>query len=720
MNKNVQSLLFINKRNSEASWFVRLTNIHKQLPDLQSTILLAGLLFSTAITAIEQIHVTIGELENTHHPIDNIKGLSSRIDFIHNNQLAAAISTHSITLLPPYDGIQAVQLGCSALTTNETYIRCNSGNLTLTLSNDKQFSIPFQFQQTTHSENGQFRMTPIPFANKESQMRLRWQQKKWDFLTAINTLSLTPLSDLLHSAGISISDGFLTINAEAASPATNLLNANLRFSGTDISLQTHDASKAVEKLKIESHLQAGSTQATTQGKLDFYIHNGEIYLQPVYLSLNKASISGDTHFLLDNRNQNLKLTDFTLNHFPNFSLSGDLETTLEQKFPPNQGNIKVQIYNLANLFNHYIAPFLRTNSVKPTLSNTQGLILSELDFTNKQLDHLQLSTADVSATYTFNHQDISINNARISLNWRPDHCSEQSFVYWKTANFRGVPLPETVLRFKACGQQINFERNVTLPLLDGEMQFDHLDLKKLDNGNIDFSFATEINNISLAALSEAFDLPPLAGHLSASIPSVRLEKGGLQLDSSIQINVFGGTIEIEDLQIDGMLGSYPVLTANINFKKLDLGKLSKRFSFGNIEGKLNGRITGLRIENQNVVAFDAAFSTPEDRLLPYSISQKAVENIASLGGTNPADLLSRGVLKMFESFFYSRLGFRCKLRNNVCELEGIATAKNNGFYLIKGMLAPQINVIGYNHRVNWSELATRLKRITSQSSPVIN
>jgi hypothetical protein len=167
-----------------------------------------------------------------------------------------------------------------------------------------------------------------------------------------------------------------------------------------------------------------------------------------------------------------------------------------------------------------------------------------------------------------------------------------------------------------------------------------------------------------------------------------------------------------------MLGSYPILTADIKVSRLDLGKLSKRFSFGNIEGKLNGTMNGLRIENQQVIAFDAEFST-EDRLLPYSISQKAVENIASLGGSNPADILSRGVLKLFESFFYSRLGFSCKLRNNVCELKGVASAKNNGFYLIKGFFAPQINVIGYNRRVNWGELATRLKRITSESAPVV-
>ena len=83
------------------------------------------------------------------------------------------------------------------------------------------------------------------------------------------------------------------------------------------------------------------------------------------------------------------------------------------------------------------------------------------------------------------------------------------------------------------------------------------------------------------------------------------------------------------------------------------------------------------------------FRLPKISFLPNSISQKAVENIASLGGSGPGDILSRGVLKLFESFFYSRLGFSCKLRNNVCDLKGVASAENSGFYLIKGTLVPQ-------------------------------
>lgn len=680
-------------------------------------LLLIGLLLVThSIAAIEQIELQIGEIESVDGKINN---LNARVDFFSDNQFGFLIDSQALSLLPPYDALQNLKLSCTALTINTRSTICKTGNLSLGTPNINQLAIPFEFQITPDKSSGYLTLTAIPFAEKHSQLLLNWQQTTWDIQPQINSLSLKPLTDLLASIGIELGDGLLNLNGKVEATGQNQIISDITLSGKRISAQHKDATKAVEKLAIFSSVQAKSEGELIQGQVEFKLAEGEVYLEPVYLSLKESSISGETHFLLDTQSNHIALSDFTLAHLTTFSVSGSLQTTLEQSFPPNQGIIKVQIYNLANLFNHYIAPYLSANSVKPVLSETQGLILSELEFADKQLVHLKLSTADVSAIYTFNNQDISVNNANITLNWRADDCTEQSFVYWKNAVFRGVPLPETVLRFKACGQQINFERNVTLPLLDGEMQFDHLDIKQLDNGGIDFSFATEISNISLAALSKAFDLPPLAGHISASIPSVRLENGGLQLDSSIHIDVFGGDIEIQNLQIDGMLGSYPILTADIKVVDLDLGKLSKRFSFGNIEGKLSGTINGLRIENQQVIAFDAEFSTPENRFLPYSISQKAVENIASLGGSSPADLLSRGILKMFESFFYSRLGFSCKLRNNVCELSGVASAKNNGFYLIKGAIAPQINVIGYNRRVNWSELATRLKRISSQSSAVV-
>lgn len=679
-------------------------------------ITLSYVTFSSRILAIERISLSIGELQGKQSTFNN---LHTEIRFNPNSTLDVHFRSDVIDIQHPYSDLQSIKLYCPEFSLKQQYTRCNNGVLTLDGNRLYQLSIPFNLRLGRNQSGNVLELPAIPFAASDSELQYTWDSSNKTISTKIDQLSLPALASYLKRLGVSASSGKVNLAGTVAMQSGKHHQTDLKFKGLQLSLQTEDATKAIEKLNLKSAIQAITEQGITTGNVEIVMKKGEIYLEPLYLSLQDDALSAESGFVFNQHQNTLRLNDFSVYQFPNFTISGSLATDLNKAFPPENGQINIQIYHLANLFNQFVAPFLTTPVAKPVISDTQGLILSQLSFSKQQLTQLLVSTADVSATYTYNQKDISVNHASISLNWKPDHCNEDSFVYWESANFRGVPLPETVLHFKACGRQINFERNVTLPLLDGEMQFDHLDLKQLEDGGLDFSFATEIKNISLAALSEAMDLPPLDGYLSASIPSVRLEQGGLRLDSSILIHAFGGRIEIEHLQIDGMLGSYPILTANIHFNKLDLGKLSKRFEFGNIEGKLNGSIKGLRIENQKLIAFDAEFSTPKNRLLPYSISQKAVQNIASLGGNSPADLLSRGVLKLFESFFYSRLGFSCKLRNNVCQLNGIAPAQNKGFYLVKGALAPQINIIGFNKRVNWNELATRLKRISSQSAPVI-
>ncbi len=80
--------------------------------------------------------------------------------------------------------------------------------------------------------------------------------------------------------------------------------------------------------------------------------------------------------------------------------------------------------------------------------------------------------------------------------------------------------------------------------------------------------------------------------------------------------------------------------------------------------------------------------------------------------------LSRSFLRVFDDFSYDRLGLSCRLENGVCEMGGVAPAKN-GYYIVKGGGLPRIDVIGYQRRVNWPVLVKRLEAVTTGSGPVI-
>ena len=88
------------------------------------------------------------------------------------------------------------------------------------------------------------------------------------------------------------------------------------------------------------------------------------------------------------------------------------------------------------------------------------------------------------------------------------------------------------------------------------------------------------------------------------------------------------------------------------------------FSFGRITGRLSGAIDGLQLFNWTPVAFDARLYTPPDDRSKHRISQRAVENIGSIGGggAGVTAALSSGFLRFFEDFNYDRLGLSCRLR----------------------------------------------------------
>jgi hypothetical protein len=161
------------------------------------------------------------------------------------------------------------------------------------------------------------------------------------------------------------------------------------------------------------------------------------------------------------------------------------------------------------------------------------------------------------------------------------------------------------------------------------------------------------------------------------------------------------------------------MTADIEIQKLDLDQLTKKFEFGNITGRLSGYINTLELENWHPVTFFAWLGTPDDDDSSHRISQKAVKNIASIGGGAASDLLSRSFLGFFETFGYDKIGVGCYLHNGVCQMQGLE-AIGEGYYLIKGGGLPRIDVLGYNPQVNWDVLVERLGRVASPDKVIVH
>jgi hypothetical protein len=149
----------------------------------------------------------------------------------------------------------------------------------------------------------------------------------------------------------------------------------------------------------------------------------------------------------------------------------------------------------------------------------------------------------------------------------------------------------------------------------------------------------------------------------------------------------------------------------MTIKGFDLKALTEVFGFGEITGRLDGKIRDLRLLDWSPIAFDAELHSDDNAPDRRRISQRAVADLSSVGGGGFVGGLQAEALKLFQDFAYARLGLSCKLANNVCHMDGVGSA-GAGYTIVEGSGLPHISVIGYEREVDWPTLVSRLRAAT--------
>jgi hypothetical protein len=291
---------------------------------------------------------------------------------------------------------------------------------------------------------------------------------------------------------------------------------------------------------------------------------------------------------------------------------------------------------------------------------------------------------------------------------------------WQSASFYRIQLGAAEFALETGAHGVILQSPLAVPLFDGELQVDEFELSSI-NGELSWLLDGLLTPVSMQSVSAALGWPPLSGKLSGMIPHASYKEHELTLGGILLVQAFDGDITVHNLKVLDPLGSVPRLWADIRLKHLDLKTLTRTFSFGRIDGRLEGHVDDLYMEVWQPVAFDAAFRTPPGDRSRRRISQRAVDNISNLGGGGVAGAVSRSFLSFLEDFPYKALGISCRLENGVCRMGGVGPASaGSGYYLVQGRwLPPRLDVIGFADDVDWHSLLDRLKRVTAGEKAVI-
>jgi hypothetical protein len=231
------------------------------------------------------------------------------------------------------------------------------------------------------------------------------------------------------------------------------------------------------------------------------------------------------------------------------------------------------------------------------------------------------------------------------------------------------------------------------------------------------SFWLETKRLELQELTQALDWPRFSGTLTASIPEVQSAGGALKTNGEIQAELFGGRMRMSKLEIENPFSSLAAIRLDANLANIELEQLSKTFAFGQISGILEGTIADLIITDGQPAQFGADLHTV-DRGSEQRISVEALNTITVLSSGQNAGALYGGLAGLFDSFRYSKLGFKAILRNDRLTLRGVETRGNEEYLVVGSFLPPTVNIVSHTQTIGFSELLRRLERIKADKPEV--
>ena len=464
--------------------------------------------------------------------------------------------------------------------------------------------------------------------------------------------------------------------------------------------------RAGEKVDVSIKGRAVQVDAAWQWNADFDWQKGEVFWQPLYFAKGGHPVNAQGTFeagLLRVTKGQLQLAEIGA-----ADVSGVWNTT---KGNLDDFDLAARNLNLGPLYTVLLKPLMEKTAFASLTTKGHGDIIWRYRNHATQRFDMQLRDADIEDV----KQRFAFYGIHASIPWVSDAPSLAD-IRIRSSKLQQLPLGEVHIPLRMNGFSFDVAE-INVPILDGALTIEGFHAASKD-GAWRWAFNGGLKPVSMERLTATLKLPSMPGRLSGVIPRVSYVGDRVTIDGALLLNVFDGTVVVKDLVLIEPFGTAARLTANLDMRNLNLDQLTRTFSFGNIEGRMDVQVSNLELANWKPVQFDAMVaSSPGD--YPRKISQKAVQNISALGGAGAVAALQRSFLSFFERFGYEKIGLSCRLRNDVCLMDGVEPAPQ-GYVIVKGGGIPAITVIGYNRYVKWQELLDRVARITQDNvKPVI-
>lgn len=481
-----------------------------------------------------------------------------------------------------------------------------------------------------------------------------------------------------------------------------------RYRLSDLAFDSHDGSIAGDRLDVAGSLDvhAGTQRLEIRGEL----RGGEVLVGPFYAKWPHTPI----RFLLDahaGTSGAWVVRRFDWDDPGVLALHANATLDPKAADPLQRLDIELDRAVLPAAADRYAATWLAAEGYGDlALSGTFG---ATIGFDGKGVDRVALRFDAVDARDAAGR--FGVRGIDGAIDWSVRGTGPGTRLAWDAAQLYRVELAPGTLAFTSQNGVLALAGPSDIGVFGGRLVLQQLALRPRADAAERFGAGFALVDIDLSRLSAAFGWPAFAGTLGGAVPHIGYADEVLALDGGLLLNVFDGTVNVTRMRLERPFGIAPSLAADVAISDLDLEELTGVFSFGEITGRLDGRIDALRLLDWKPVAFDASLRGDSGG----RISQRAVGSLSAVGGAGIGGGIQGMALKLFDTFGYARLGLDCRLADNVCHMDGIGRASGNGYTIVEGSGLPRIHVVGFQHDVDWPTLVARLVAATQGQGPEI-
>ncbi len=485
-----------------------------------------------------------------------------------------------------------------------------------------------------------------------------------------------------------------------------------------LGLSNADASIAAENINAVLQLDYKSSSQHTQMALNTQLQGGEFLVGNTYVPLPETPV---TMYLLAEQREAAGWAIPVLKWQDGSTLHADASLLLDTDLQIQTLQIEAVSADMAALAPRYLSGWMGVLGLSE-LGLRGGVQLgAQLDEAglsqlNIKLDDVHID--DPAARFVFEHLQGDIRySSSVPIN---------SKLHWASGQLYGLSFGAAALPFSSANGLLQVQEQVRMPLMGGMLGLEDIQIRppRADTG-LDVRFALQLDDVDFGRVASALALPAFKGVLGGRIPKAHYANDRIEFDGGLSIQLFEGRVDFSALSLERPFGTAPSLNADITMQGLDLLRLTEVLDVGSVTGRMNGHIAQLRLLDWTPVAFDAYFITDAVRGVKQRISQRAVQNISSVGDASFITSLQGKLIGIFSDFGYRRIGIGCKLENEVCTMYGVQHSGQHqaerAFTIVEGKGVPRLNVVGYNRQVDWPTLIERVQSVSKGDiAPVID